>query len=175
MLNSIPSGERKVSKSNPNSPIWNWSWSCKKNNVEFTSAGTGYQDWFPIWRVLGRRCIELKLKSISSPSPYLKQNLFSFDEKYIESVEKMKPVSENPIKFFCRCCDSLSFGIPLRTAWDQFSVVPNIKTANYIFHPNQPFALRLGRSENRHYNTGEIFPEIVTSFHFFNPNQPVSQ
>lgn len=123
--------------------------------------------------VVGQRCIELQLKSILSPSPYLKQNLFSFDEKYIESVEKMKPVSENPIKFFCRCCDSLSFGIPLRTAWDQFSPVPNIKTANYIFHPNQPFALRLGRSENRHYNTGEMFPEIVTSFHFFNPNQPI--
>lgn len=143
--------------------------------MELTSTGTGYQEWFSRtdYRVVGLRCIELLLKSIISPSPYLKQNLFSFDEKYIESVEKMKPVSENPIKFFCRCCDSLSFGIPLRTAWDQFSPVPNIKTANYIFHPNQPFALRLGRSENRHYNTGEMFPEIVTSFHFFNPNQPI--
>ena len=97
-----------------------------------------------------------------SPSPYLKQNLFSFDENYIEAVEKTKKVSEHPLKFLCRCCDSLCFTLGQRSNLN-CNEIP-IKLASYLFHPNQPFAIRVGRAHNAEY------PESITSFFFFNHN-----
>ena len=47
-----------------------------------------------------------------SQSPYLKCDLFSFNEVHIGPVEiKLRPMSSNPVKFFCRCCQSLCFEI----------------------------------------------------------------
>ena len=115
-----------------------------------------------------------------SQSPYLKVDLFSFNEVHIGPVEiKLRPMSSNPVKFFCRCCQSLCFEIQSANstknkcltlqAFGHNSQQPPIKHANYIFHPTEPFAIRVGRIGIHERSTGDPYNDQRISFHFYKP------
>ena len=119
------------------------------------------------------------IKGISQ-SPYLKVDLFSFNEVHIGPVEiKLRPMSSNPVKFFCRCCQSLCFEIQSANstknkcltlqAFGHNSQQPPIKHANYIFHPTEPFAIRVGRIGIHERSTGDPYNDQRISFHFYKP------
>ena len=77
-----------------------------------------------------------KLQGISI-SPYLKCDLFSFNESYIGPVEvKIRQASSNPVKFFCRCCDSLCFELPPpNQTKDSFEPISIFDIFFYKFYP----------------------------------------
>lgn len=97
----------------------------------------------------------------NSVSPYLRRHIFSFDDKYICSQDKLKSVPESPLKFFCRCCRQPCFKLGGDVDDEDIRAHnPKLKNVSYIFHPFEPFAMSLGRHDSQ---------ELFLDFHFYNP------
>eukprot|EP00127_Corallochytrium_limacisporum_P005853 Clim_evm18s213 gene=Clim_evmTU18s213 len=82
-----------------------------------------------------------------SDSPYFDQNIFYYDEKGCNAAERPKPVSDFPVKFYCRGSGRLKFKVHT-----QFSAVDNGNgngscrkkgAVCFLFHPIYPFLLTL--------------------------------
>ncbi|TPX72402.1 hypothetical protein SpCBS45565_g00512 [Spizellomyces sp. 'palustris'] len=80
-------------------------------------------------------------------SPYLDHELFSYDDKAINNVDRARPSGEHPIKFFDRQTGQFKFAIdpnlPLnsRQVYAQVRGVKRYVTC--IFHPVDPFILSI--------------------------------
>ncbi|CAA7410958.1 unnamed protein product [Spirodela intermedia] len=78
-----------------------------------------------------------------SPSPYLDQSLFRYDEKLISAVERPRQVIDHPVKFISRRQPStLKFKIK---SGPEAGVADNRtkRMSSFLFHPILPFALSI--------------------------------
>lgn len=92
-----------------------------------------------------------------SNSPYLDLSLFSYDDKWISSMERPKACGELPIRFFARDSGMLKFrifpGLTRQTAQTDRRLVA------FTFHPSEPFVISVQRVDN----------DYVVNFHIWNP------
>jgi de-etiolated-1 len=103
-----------------------------------------------------RRRIMLQLPVAAqsfTPTPYLDHNLFAYDEKWINALERPKAGCDHPIKFYERESGYLRFS--LMTGNGVFpddsssSASPtDRKLAAFIFHPFDPFVITVQRSNS---------------------------
>ncbi|CAG5110662.1 Oidioi.mRNA.OKI2018_I69.chr2.g5041.t1.cds [Oikopleura dioica] len=102
---------------------------------------------------------------VHTPSPYMRVDLFSFDDTFISSFYKPRKLPESPIRFFCRCCNSQVFALGGDIDPIFFSSHHKNSQVVYIFHPHQPFVISVLREQN----SSEIY-----NFHFYDPAIPNS-
>nr|XP_002124474.1 DET1 homolog [Ciona intestinalis] len=97
-----------------------------------------------------------------SPSPYLDLALFSFDDKWVSSIERPKSSSDYPIRFYSRDSGLLKFqiraGMMSGTATQSSS---QRRLVAFTFHPHEPFAISVQRI-----NVATGVAEYVVNFHF---------
>ncbi|KAH9525868.1 acid phosphatase det1, partial [Dermatophagoides farinae] len=89
-----------------------------------------------------------------TPSPYLDLSLFSYDEKVIGLNEKPRHTSDEPIRFFNRNTDRLSFrmhtGQPQRLPPLLIPLPNNRRLIAFIFHPTDPFIISVQRYNSQY-------------------------
>ncbi|XP_065334852.1 DET1 homolog [Cloeon dipterum] len=90
-------------------------------------------------------------------SPYLDNSLFSYDEKRVSMMERPKCCGEYPIRFYGRDCGLLKFRMHAGIMNANMGA-PRIsrRLVAFIFHPTDPFAISVQRSNNAEY---------IVSFH----------
>lgn len=85
---------------------------------------------------------------ILNPSPYLDLSLFSYNDKYISSVERPKTNGDYPIRFYSRKSGILRFEMITPHQRQTVSQQPGRKLVNFVFHPHEPFAISMKRSND---------------------------
>jgi len=85
------------------------------------------------------------------PSPYLDVSLFSYDDKFINSVERSKSPCEYPIRFYSRKSGLLRFQLQTdRISHHRTRTGIHRNYVSYIFHPTEPLALSVKRNQDNH-------------------------
>ena len=79
-------------------------------------------------------------------SPYLDLNLFSYDEKWVSVMERPKACGEHPIQFYGRECGLLKFRIYAGLQGRQPPPPSARRLVAFIFHPTDPFAISVQRT-----------------------------
>ncbi|KAH8412255.1 hypothetical protein KR009_000901 [Drosophila setifemur] len=96
-----------------------------------------------------------------SPSPYLKFNEFSYDDRHISPLERPNPCSAEPIVFRDRVTKSVKFRLHARARRQVNSLAPRELCA-FIWHPFEPLVLSIQKCMNSYayhihlYNHGTI-------------------
>lgn len=91
--------------------------------------------------------IPISAQSFSS-SPYLDLSLFSYDDKWVSAMERPKPFGEYPIRFYARDSGFLKFRIYAGKAPRSMPMAR--KLVAYIFHPTDPFAMSVQRTNSEY-------------------------
>ena len=66
-------------------------------------------------------------------SPYFDHTLFTWDEKLIDSLDKARPCSEFPVKFYCRESGKLAFKIdPHAIPYGSNPSAPSYRSSKYV-------------------------------------------
>ena len=80
-----------------------------------------------------------------SSSQYLDLSLFSYDDKWVSSMERPKACAEFPIGFFARDSGLLKFRIYAVTQGMWPPTSSSRRLVAFTFHPTEPFAISVQR------------------------------
>uniref|UniRef100_A0A914GWU4 Uncharacterized protein n=1 Tax=Globodera rostochiensis TaxID=31243 RepID=A0A914GWU4_GLORO len=84
-------------------------------------------------------------------SPYLDPNLFNYDDKLVNLIEKGRYPPDQPLKIFSRRTKNLHTKLDFRV-----SAAKSLSYTRVLFHPIDPFVMSISRG---------IQPETLISFH----------
>nr|XP_016945810.1 DET1 homolog [Drosophila suzukii] len=96
-----------------------------------------------------------------SPSPYLRFNEFSFDDRHVSPLERPNPCSAEPIVFRDRTTQSVKFRLHA-TARRQINSLAPRELCAFIWHPFEPLVLSIQKCMNSYayhvhlYNHGTV-------------------
>lgn len=81
-------------------------------------------------------------------TPYLDVDLYSYDEKYISQLERPKPSSDAPLRFYDRESGLLKFKIVASLPRYAGGYLPSAakRLIAFAFHPTDPFAISIQRT-----------------------------
>ncbi|XP_043649875.1 DET1 homolog [Drosophila teissieri] len=82
-----------------------------------------------------------------SPSPYLRFNEFSYDDRYVSPLERPNPCCAEPIVFRDRSTQSIKFRLHA-TARRQISPLAPRELCAFIWHPFEPLVLSIQKCMN---------------------------
>nr|XP_039255218.1 DET1 homolog [Styela clava] len=88
-------------------------------------------------------------------SPYLDLSLFSYDDKWISSLERPKSCGDHPIRFYARDSGILKFRIYAGKGGSH-PATSSRRLVAFTFHPFEPFAISVQRTST----------DYVVNFHF---------
>ncbi|KAI8793651.1 DET1 [Biomphalaria glabrata] len=95
---------------------------------------------------ISRMLTQLPISAQSySCSPYLDNNLFSYDDKWVSQLERPKTCGDHPIRFFTRNSGMLRFKI--NTGPPERQIAPNNRRlVAFVCHPTEPFIISVQRT-----------------------------
>lgn len=106
-----------------------------------------------------------------STSPYLDMSLFSFDDKWVSSLERPKACGEHPIKFFSRDSAIMKFRLYTGNQTKQAAnTTASRRLVAFSFHPYEPFAVSVQRVPT-------VPTDYIANFHIrqVNMDAPLSE
>ncbi|TPX59699.1 hypothetical protein PhCBS80983_g02300 [Powellomyces hirtus] len=80
-------------------------------------------------------------------SPYLDQDLYSYDLRNVTNYDRPRPVGEFPTRFFDRETGKCKFSIDPNPIRPVAGALPTKRYVSYIFHPSEPLIISVLQAE----------------------------
>ncbi len=94
-------------------------------------------------------------------SPYFDLTLFSYDDKIVSQLDRLKHSSDLPVKFYNRHHGGIAFRLQVGDETLFRSTPRANKLTSFVFHPYLPFAITV-----LHAIQPRVAPASVMNFHF---------